>query len=430
VPASSRRWLVAAMGVVLAIAACVYAFKATENASAILRWRDLIQSVARGENVYNEWTKGGSFPYPPFAGLVLWPLTLLPPLAAGLAWFFLKVAMAGWAIRWSIQLACDDERRFPLAAVVVLLILISRPMLSDLQHGNINVLILYLTTAGLVAFRKNHDWLAGLAIALGTSIKLTPALFIPYFAYKRQWRVVAWSLAGLVAFLFVVPGAVLGFERNWWLLRSWSGAMVEPYMLAGKVETLQMNQSLAGVWMRLVTDCPGVELEDGSTRPINVLSLGRTAAVWSLKGLTLGLLISIACLCRTPTFDRRDWRLACEYGLVFIAMLLISERSWKHHFVTMLLPYAAALAYIWRDTCNSKARTWIWGILAGAFCAMASTSAELAGWLADGNGHKYAQAYGLFCVSALLVFAVLSVILATAHAAASLTIGSESCDSR
>lgn len=429
-PASSRRWLVVAAGLTLAIAASVYAFKAAENASAILRWRELIQSVARGENVYNEWTKDGSFPYPPFAALVLWPLTLLPPVVSGITWFWLKVLMAAAAIRWSIQLATGDKRSFPLAAVAVLLLLISRPILSDLQHGNINILVLFLATAGLAAFRDDRAWLAGTMIALATAIKVTPALFIPYFAYKRQWRVVAWSSAGLLMFTILLPGMILGFERTSWLLSSWAGAMVEPYVLEGKVETLQSNQSLPGVWMRLVTDSPGLELEDGSTRLVNVISLDHQTAIWSLKLLLLALVIWIAALCRTPVRDRRDWRLACEYGLVFIAMLLISERSWKHHFVTMLLPYAIVIAYAWRNPRSSEVRTWVGTILAGAFFSMASTSTELGGWVADGNGHNYAQAYGLFCASAVLMFAVISVILSRAQAAASLTIGSGSCDSR
>jgi len=423
-PAGSRRWLLAVVGLVLAVAACIYAFKAAGNASAILRWRELIASVARGENVYNEWTKSGSFPYPPFAGLVLWPLTLLPPIASGIMWFWIKVGMAAAAIRWSIQLGTADKTRFPLAAMALLLVLISRPMLSDLLHGNINIFILFLATAGLVAFRDNRDWLAGVMIALAIAIKVTPALFIPYFAFKRQWRVVAWSCAGLIVFTFLLPGLFLGFDRTWWLLNSWSSAMIEPYLLDGRIETIQTNQSLPGVWMRLATDCPGLELEDGTTRHVNIIELDQRAALWILKAMIVALVAWTIRLCRTPTGDRLDIRLTYEFAIVFVAMLLISERSWKHHFVVMLLPYAAVLACGWRAKRGSQFRFWIWASLAGAFFAMASTSTEIAGWFGNGAGHKYAQAYGLFCVSAVLVFVVLSAILSRAHKAASLTIGS------
>jgi alpha-1,2-mannosyltransferase len=452
---NAARILMGLLALVVACAAIVYANKAAGNASAILRWRELIQSVARGENVYNEWTKDGSFPNPPVAGLILWPLTLLPPMLAGLSLFALKVLMAAFATRWSASLATGglggcgrvfdatagasqslspshtrklatsiDCRQFPLVALILVIALASRPMLSDLQHGNINIVVLFLTIAGLVAFQRSSESLAGALIGLATAIKITPALFIPYFAYKRQWRVVGWSLVGLVGFLIVAPSLILGFERNWWLLKSWSGAMVEPYVFEGKVETLQMNQSLPGVWLRLVTESPGLVLDNDDTTTVNVLNMDYTTALWTLKLLLLGLVGFGAWVCRTAIGDRRDWRLGCEYSVVFLAMLLVSERSWKHHYVALLLPFTALVAHQWRSESSRTLKNLVWFSLAAVFLLMASTSTELGGLFMNGRGHKYAQAGGMFCVSALVLFAALSVILRSAHSAASRTVAS------
>jgi hypothetical protein len=396
------------LALVVLCATVVYANKAARNASAILRWRELIQSVARGENVYNEWTKDGSFPYPPAAGLLLWPLTQLPPLPAALVWFFLKLLMATLAIRWAIQLVAGDDAFSPWQ-VAILLALASRPLLSDLQHGNINILILFLTTAGLTAFRNNRLPLAGTLIALAGAIKVTPLLFIPYFALKQQWRVVAWSAIGLGIFLVFLPATILGFERNWWLIRSWSGAMIEPYVFDGQVETLQTNQSLPGVLSRLLTDCPGIELEDGTQLRINWVHLRPETATWLVKGVNLTVLAWVGWLSRSRLTQRCDTRLACEYALVFIAMLLVSERSWKHHFVTMTLPYAALVAHARHDRHTTRTRGFVWATIAAAFLLMASTSSELGGWL-GGTGHKLAQGYGMFCASAIVVLLALSVL--------------------
>jgi hypothetical protein len=98
-----------------------------------------------------------------------------------------------------------------------------------------------------------------------------------------------------------------------------------------------------------------------------------------------------------------------------MAMLLISERSWKHHFVTMTLPYAVLVVQLWRPTCSRAARTLISVCLASAFFLMAATSSELGGWLWGGNGHKYAQAYGMFAASALVVMAAVAVVLRASH---------------
>src|SRR5262245_6883056 len=298
-------------------AAVAYANKAGGNASAIVRWRELIQSVARGENVYNEWTKDGSFPYPPIAGILLWPLTQLPPVATALVWFGLKITMAAAAISWSARLAVPRPgERFSLWQLGALVLLASRPLLSDLQHGNINILILFLCTAGLIAFRQHRDVLAGSAIALAGAIKVTPLLFIPYFAWKGQWRVVLSSLVALALFWLFVPGIVLGFGRNVWLIRSWSGAMIEPYVIEGKVETIQTNQSLPGMMVRLLTECPGIEFDDGTQVSVNWLSLSPTAALWIVKLTMLSILAWIAWLARGRAAGRSDPRLALEYSLI------------------------------------------------------------------------------------------------------------------
>jgi hypothetical protein len=399
------------MAIIVVVVAVDYGFKAAGSASAIVRWRGLIELLVQGKNAYNEPGVDGSFPNPPVAAIVLWPLTLLPPVPSAMVWFAIKVVMAAAAFHWSVRLATGDDGRLSTPATAALLVLIGRPLLSDLEHGNINTLLLFVVTAGLWAFRCGRDATAGVAIGLATAIKVTPALFIPYFAYKRQWRLVAAACAGVVLFLVFVPGLVLGFDRNLWLLRSWAGAMVWPYVLDGQIETLQTNQSLAGVLMRLATDSPAIEWAGGSTVPANVLNLDRSAALLLLKTCFMAIIAAVAWLARTTMADRRDWRLACEYALVFIAMLLISERSWKHHFVTMLLPYAVLVAYCGRATCSPPMRRLIWSALAVALILMASTSSELGGWLAGGVGHKYAQAYGAFAGSAIVAFVAVAALL-------------------
>jgi hypothetical protein len=323
--------------------------------------------------------------------------------------FAIKIVLAGVAIYWSIRLATADEFRLAARSLVVLLVLVGRPILSDLGHGNINIVILFLTVAALWSFRRGCDTVAGLLIALATAIKLTPALFVPYFVLKRQWRVVAASLVGLMLFLVVVPSSRFGFARNLQLLRSWSDAMVRPAVVEGRVETLQVNQSLPAIWLRLVTDTPGVKLADDSTAAVNWLSLDRAAALWSLRAMLVGLVVGIAWLSRFDR-DRGDWRLACEFAAVFTAMLLMSERSWKHHFVTLALPYAAILAHIARPACDAVTRAALRVCLIVAFLMMASTSSELGAVLGE-SAHKYAQAYGLFGASALVALVALSLVL-------------------
>jgi len=174
---------------------------------------------------------------------------------------------------------------------------------------------------------------------------------------------------------------------------------------------------------------PGLEC-DGDEFAVNLLSLDTRIAFWAWKGIALAILAWVAWLSQGRVRDRGHCWLACQYSLVFIAMLLISERSWKHHYVTMLLPYCVLLAQVSLPLTEGGVvlgrglRGFMIGSLVTAGLLMSATSTELGGWFAGGLGHKYAQAYGFFCASALVVFAAISVILSSAQRAASLTTGS------
>src|SRR4029077_5987831 len=108
--------------------------------------------------------------------------------------------------------------------LVVLLCL--RPFAGDLTHGNINLFILFLVVASLRAFYRRHDFTAGLHLALAIACKLTPALFVPYFLWKRSWRTLGGCALGLVLYLWVAPGMFLGMSRNAQSLNSWAEKMV------------------------------------------------------------------------------------------------------------------------------------------------------------------------------------------------------------
>src|SRR5207248_11454769 len=118
------------------------------------------------------------------------------------------------SIVWCFRMACPPGRRIPFWAEGLIILLSFRPILSDLHHGNNNLLILSLVVASLAAWRKGYDVLAGLALALAVTYKVTPALFVPYFLYKRSWRGAGATAPGLGGFPPSVPCAVPGGGPN------------------------------------------------------------------------------------------------------------------------------------------------------------------------------------------------------------------------
>src|SRR5262249_39974869 len=145
------------------------------------------------------------------------------------------VLMAFLVFRWVFALAADADRAFPVWAEILAVALALRPIVGDLMHGNVNIFILFLVVGALMAVRRQWDTAAGLLLGLAIACKVTPALFVPYFLWKRAWRLLAGCAAGLFLSLWLVPGLCLGFHDNQCLLRDWADQMLVPYLVNGRV---------------------------------------------------------------------------------------------------------------------------------------------------------------------------------------------------
>jgi alpha-1,2-mannosyltransferase len=354
-PRISERGLLALLLVGLAAVSIQYTIKALDersgkqDRSAILRWRDQLLRLDGGENIYER----DRYPNPPIMALLLRPLADLPPVAGALAWYYLKVGMVLAAFAMTFRLIEDTGRSFPVWAKALTVVVSLRPIVGDLTHGNVNLFILFLVVAALAAFQRDWDLTAGIVLALAIACKVTPALFVVYFAWKRAWRLLAGVAFGLGLFVIVIPSAVLGWQNNAEMLASWCDHMVMPFLAGGAITSEHQNQSLPGLIVRLLTASPSFSDYDGTayvpTQFHNFATLGTSSAAWLVKAAIATLLAIGAWCCRTPTRPRANAALAAEYALVLLGMLLFSERTWKHHCVTLMVPlavvcYAAARA--------------------------------------------------------------------------------------
>src|SRR5262249_35204365 len=115
---------------------------------------------------------------------------------------------------------------------------------------------LFLLIGGLTAFHRGRDFWAGVLLGLAIACKVTPALFLPYFLWKRSWKVLAGAAVGLALFLFVVPSCFLGWNDNLTQLTGWVNNMIVPYTVHGVVTPEHNNQSLPGLLQRMLTHSP------------------------------------------------------------------------------------------------------------------------------------------------------------------------------
>ncbi|MGF1583164.1 MAG: glycosyltransferase family 87 protein [Gemmataceae bacterium] len=396
-----------------------------DNRSAFLRWRGQILDLDAGYNIYHKHT----YPNPPIMALVLRPFVALPPMLGALTWFFVKVGMVFLIFRWVFFLVEDPDVPIPPWAKVLTIVLSMRPILGDLTHGNVNLFIMFLVVGALYCFRRGRDYTSGLLLGFAIACKITPALFLPYFAWKRGWKVLAGCGIGLVLFLFVVPSVWLGPSRNARLLNHWVDQMVVPYVIEGRVTTEHQNQSLPGLTYRMLSDGPSFSVyTDGIYVPTeyhNIANVNHSALKLFLKVFGVGFLGLMVWSCRTPITDRKSWRLAAEYGFILIGMLILSERTWKHHCVSWIIPFAVMIYYLHlsslkrsesQPTTNTPTqyRSYVIVSLFVVVALVATTSTTIYGPFGSRMA-KLAQVYGAYVWAHMILIASLVVLLWESH---------------
>lgn len=427
-PARWRAAFAAVLAVVLLATAAKYSAKirkasvlGTQTRSAFLRWRAQIVGDTWPDGRPIPGLKQGADPYrlynypnPPIMALVLWPFFELPPAAGALTWFAVKVALAALMVAWAFRLAAPPGQDLPDAAKAAALLLGLHPLLGDLSHGNVNIFIAFLVLGGVELYRRRLDVAAGLALGLAVACKVTPALFLPYFLWKRAWRTAAAMLVGVGLWLFVVPGAVLGWERNVTLLAGWFDGMVRPFLIDGQVTSEHANQSIPGLVARLLTAQPSELGYDDEGRPFpaefhNLTDIGPVWAKRLVQACQAAFVLAVVALCRTPVANgaaRQGPRFAAEVALILLGMLLFSERTWKHHAVALVVPYAVLCGAIARYPVGLARRRLLAGI-AAVTAALAVVPSLL-----GSDSQDTALAYGTHTAAFVLLAAGMAAVLA------------------
>jgi alpha-1,2-mannosyltransferase len=439
------RWLRRAT-LFLAIAATIVALfavdhRARKGRNALLRWTWALEAVEAGHPLYGEESQPfrstlEGYPTLPVTLVLLRPFHALGPRLGPLAWAAFSLALAWAVVLVALRLAVlgsrsdavETEPRGPtggirdgrVAAIVppLVLLIAGRVLYSEVQHGNLNLVVAATFVAGVAAWASGRAFAAGVCFGAGAVIKVTPLLALLWLLRARSVAGLAGFFAGVVALAFVVPGLVFGWERNLDFVAGWWRQMAGPYLAGRELTTMQtghINQSLLGVLARYVTDAVAIEARPPVHRQDVVLGFVDLAPR-TLHNLhrALAVLLVVHLWRRAPRSERSaSPRAVLGVAALFaLAMLALSERSWKHHFVLLPLP----LAYLaWsaikplRGTDAAPAQRYARVGLGLAFAAFVMTGEGILG----ARGADLAEAYGAyFWGGAALFFACDRVLVA------------------
>ena len=414
-PARFRIAFLAVLAIVVVGMSLKYAVKiekpgdtGQQSRSAFLRWRSMIHEVFAGTNIY---VGVYEYPNPPIMAIVLKPFADLPPMAGAIAWFYAKVLMAVLAAVWVFRLVQSDAGAPSDVWKAIAILLSLPPLLGDLSHNNVNIFILFLVAACLEAYRRKWDVSAGLVLGLAIACKVTPLMFLCYFVYKRAWKAVAGCVLGLALWLAIVPGVVFGWDRNAELLEGWYSLMVKPAIADNRVTSEHPNQSIPGIVYRLFTHSPSfVVYPDNLPTPAafhNVADIGTDAARWVVKICLVSFALLIVVLCRAPRGERQGVRVAAECSLIVLGMLLFSERTWKHHAVTLMLPFAAIAFSAFAGETSLRVKRFLIGVLI-AVAALTNLPGLLPAQASD-----LSMVYGSYTAAFVLLTVGIGVVLFT-----------------
>lgn len=415
--------VVIAIGLALAALSLVrVADQAQDGEQALVRWTPQLEALADGRDVYRPadasgrvWTPDGDgvadaredgegFPGAPFTALVLAPFASLGPVTGSLVFAALKIAAAAFVLVVALRIAFEPRPVPPLAALLVLAG-VARVWASDLAHGNTNLLVLGAVGAALLAWHRRMEAFCGFWIALAATLKVTPVLLLAVPLARRSRPALIGAAAGFVFFLVAIPGGALGMGANLDLLRGWSEQMLLPYLRGRELSPLitqHINQSLLGVLARWCSDHVAIEARPGTwdaNVTIAVVHLGESAVHWLHRGA--GLVVAGVSFLALRPFRAGPERPGADlraFAIFALAMLVLSERTWKHHHVVLVLPLAHLVSVAWLEIGRRRA-------LAGAAIAtsLVVSLGTGSGVLGD-RGSDLAEAYGVHLFGALVLW--------------------------
>jgi Glycosyltransferase family 87 len=307
--------------------------------------------------------------YPPFFLLAFWPLWLLPYKVAAYLWYLGSVAEIVLCVLFIRRIvAIPSENRW---LWLVVFFAVAPYFVTVLHYGNAHLLAIFLLFAAChLAFEKKPV-AAGLALALAISIKLMPALMLPYFALRRQGRLLAAAGVFIVA-INLAPALHFGFAGNNQLFKDWFAHVVvsqEFHEANGPI-----NLSLKGQLRRYFSEADYAQRVDGD---IHYPAINLASAPQSQVDVGWEAVAALSCLMAFGVIIRlrRNWRdrrkaenqseaqaarqavnaaegqeqfrevFLLEVALLICLMLFVGPLTSKIYFIALLWPVASLAVF-------------------------------------------------------------------------------------
>jgi hypothetical protein len=341
----SRSLLARLLTVGLVLTAAVHGYIVAFQRSFHFRDIDIHREIGRrflsGEYLYaNDYC----YAYMPTAGLYFAPLTLMGRNESLALRYMVGIGcLAATALLFQRMVYGTDASKWRslLLTGVGAVALSLQFTLNDLDDGGPHLILLGILTCGVYAIWVGREWVGAVLFGLGIALKITPALFVLLFLWKRQWRVAFYTVLATI-FWIVLPAVHMG-PTSWWKhqaewTRNATLSVLDQQIEGRQDNELQMaNISLRHTLMRYLVTYPEnhrLRQVDPSYKP--VLDLPPRAATLIVVSVALGLLGLFAWSSRNPFQGPRDTAWPRDCAGVLILALLFSPLTWDQHLVWLM----------------------------------------------------------------------------------------------
>jgi|GEM_PF-1420058 len=255
------------------------------------------------------------------------PLAGLDFPDAARTWLLINAVLALICLRllWRAMVWPGEKQIAPLRmASFIFLALTFQPILDNLWHGNVSVLIFVFFCLSYRLLKADLNFSAGLVLGLIVPLKFYPAIFVPYFIWRKNWRLVGGVITGCLA-VFIVSLFTVGWEGNLAYFQ-----MVWGEASGGGIAAFN-DQSISGFLLHIF-----------KYGDVNVWRNTPTPFWFTAVRLVLvgALVWAVLRVMRRPPDNPGDLAGArdLDLSLVIFVMLLASPITWYHYYTWLLFP--------------------------------------------------------------------------------------------
>ncbi|MBI5118856.1 DUF2029 domain-containing protein [Candidatus Poribacteria bacterium] len=363
------------------------------------------KAIVEGGNLYGpqEWR---AFFNPPFFAVFMAPFSFLSLAGFCVVWYFFNLGLLVGSFLLSIYLVRERLRGIHVLMWLLPLVIALRPIASNMTLGQSNLVVLFFTLAGLALYKKGLPLVGGIVLAVAVSAKVTPALFIPFFLYKKQWRMATGIVLGCFLFSVALPVLLMGYSKalhdlaHWWNVTRPMAVAMGPKATGAYVP----GQTLRTFLMRLLTPS---SIEAGANPTyINVLNLAPETVELLSRGIS-GLMLALMAWNFRSSPVSAQTTAPIEFALVLLTMTMISPYSRKAHYVSMIFPSIVMVHHLLEGRLDNGSKKLLKAAIIAALILGTGAAPEICGRTLS----NLLSGIGTIFITAMIMWSVLNVLL-------------------